>query len=212
MEKMKLTKTQAIQEHRKMWEWIANFIEGKKRVYLPVCEGCFDMIDLKYKYKRENFPEKSLRNECFLCTYDCSNKAKHGTCEYCPVDFSHITYDTDACLNGLYGKAYEAYDEFLDNPTRDNAQAAAKICRQIANLPERKNLPGDILYTKQQAKEFYCKLCEKVYGNANKTQQGVMSIALIADHMEISVKRATEFCDAMLYYGITERSSGMIVV
>ena len=211
MEIMKLTKTEAIQEHRKMWEWIANFIEGKKTVCLPVCNGCFDIVDIKRKYTSEHFPSEILINACFLCTYDTI--VSNGTCEYCPVDFSHINCGTlDGCLHGLYGKASKAYDKFLDNPTRDNAKAAAEICRQIANLPERKNLPGDILYTEQQAKEFYRDLCGTVYGNANKKQQGVMSIGLIADHMGISVERATEFCNAMLYYGITERSSGMIVV
>lgn len=66
--------------------------------------------------------------------------------------------------------------------------------------------------TKQQAKEFYRDLCGTVYGNANKTQQGIMSIGLIADHMRISVEHTNAFCNAMIKFGITERSNGMIIV
>ena len=206
MEKMKLTKAKAIQEHRKMWEWIADFIEVEEQ---KVHMDCFDIVDIKRKYISEHFPSEIIINNCFLCNYDTT--VANGTCEYCPVDFSHINCGTlHGCLHGLYGKASKAYRNFCYTSTRDNAKAAAAICRQIANLPERKNLPADILYA--EAKEFYRKLCKKVYGNANKTQQGIMSIALIADHMEISVERATEFCNAMLYYGITERCNGMIVV
>ena len=66
--------------------------------------------------------------------------------------------------------------------------------------------------TKSQAKEFYRDLCGTVYGNANKTCQGIMSVGLIADHMRISIERANEFCNAIVKYGITERSCGMIIV
>lgn len=68
------------------------------------------------------------------------------------------------------------------------------------------------MITKKQAKEFYRDLCGTVYGNANKNSQGIMSIELIADHMQISIEKANEFCNAMIKYGITERSCGMIIV
>lgn len=66
--------------------------------------------------------------------------------------------------------------------------------------------------TKEQAKEFYRDLCGTVYGNANKTCQGIMTVGLIADHMKISFEKAKEFCDAMIRYGITQKSNGMIIV
>ena len=66
--------------------------------------------------------------------------------------------------------------------------------------------------TKPQAEEFYRDLCGTVYGNANKNSQGVMSIGLIADHMEISIEKANAFCNAMVKYGVTERQNGMVVV
>lgn len=66
--------------------------------------------------------------------------------------------------------------------------------------------------TKGMATEFYRDLCRTVYGDANKNSQGVMSIALIADHMGIPMERAKAFCSSMIQYGITERSNGMIIV
>ena len=66
--------------------------------------------------------------------------------------------------------------------------------------------------TKEMAKEFYRDLCGTVYKGSKITCGGVMSIEAIADHMEISVERATEFCSAMIKYGITEKQGGMIVV
>lgn len=66
--------------------------------------------------------------------------------------------------------------------------------------------------TKAQAEEFYRDLCGTVYGDANKNSQGIMSVGLIADHMQISMERATEFCNAMVAYGITEKQGGKYVV
>lgn len=66
--------------------------------------------------------------------------------------------------------------------------------------------------TKNQAEEFYRDLCGTVYGNKNKNSCGVMSVALIADHMRISIEKANVYCNSMIKYGITERQSGMIVV
>ena len=71
---------------------------------------------------------------------------------------------------------------------------------------------GKMEITKSNAKEFYRDLCGTVYGNANKNSCGVMSVALIADHMRISIEKANTYCNAMIKYGITERQSGMIVV
>lgn len=66
--------------------------------------------------------------------------------------------------------------------------------------------------TEEMAKEFYRDLCGTVYKDSTKTCCGVMPVELIADHMDIDVERAKEFCTAMIKYGITERQNGMIVV
>ena len=66
--------------------------------------------------------------------------------------------------------------------------------------------------TKSQAQEFYQNLCKTVYGDKNKNCQGTMNIPGIAHHMEISIERAEEFCNAMIVYGITEKQGGMYVI
>lgn len=66
--------------------------------------------------------------------------------------------------------------------------------------------------SKERALNFYRDLCRVVYGDADKCCGGVMSVSLIADHMEIGVDLADQFCDAMIEYGITERQNGLIVV
>ena len=66
--------------------------------------------------------------------------------------------------------------------------------------------------TKQQANEFYKKLCRTVYGNEEQNCCGIMPVTLIADHMEVSIEKANVYCDAMVRHGITERANGMIIV
>lgn len=68
------------------------------------------------------------------------------------------------------------------------------------------------MITEKMAREFYRDLCGTVYGDANKTAQGIMSAELIADHMKISVEKANEYLDACRRYGITERQGGAWVV
>lgn len=66
--------------------------------------------------------------------------------------------------------------------------------------------------TREMAAEFYRDLCGTVYGDCNKTCQGIMSERLIAHNMGISSEKANLFCNAMIKHGITERQSCMIVV
>lgn len=68
------------------------------------------------------------------------------------------------------------------------------------------------MITKAQAKEFYRDLCGTVYGNADTNSQGIMSAALIADHMKMPIEKANDFLWACAKYGITERQGGGWVV
>ena len=70
----------------------------------------------------------------------------------------------------------------------------------------------DDMLPRECAKAFYRALCYKAYGDVNRNSQGIMSVELIADIMEISLERASELCDTMIKYGVTERCNGMIVV
>lgn len=86
---MKLTREQAIKEHRKMWNWLAEYPEKDKGDYL-------ESNDFKY-----------VENECFLCHYSQQNEEKYCG-EECIIDWG----DTDGCIGttfnlGLYKVYYE---------------------------------------------------------------------------------------------------------
>ena len=66
--------------------------------------------------------------------------------------------------------------------------------------------------TKEMAIRFYGDLCEEVYEDRTKNSCGIMSVELIAEHMGMSVEDTTNFCNAMIKFGITERQGGMIVI
>lgn len=67
---MELTRERAIEEHRKMWRWLAEHPEKKKWDYLldetPILN---DLIN--------------IRNMCFLCTYTKEDCNRSGECEDC---------------------------------------------------------------------------------------------------------------------------------
>lgn len=109
---MKLTKQQAIEGHRKMWNWIANEIEERKHIY--------KIINLKMIYCHENV--LNLRNDCFCC--ECADSID-DTCGSCILDWG-ITGDCGL----LYGKVVHA----------TSWKEQVKLARQIANLPERKDV------------------------------------------------------------------------
>lgn len=68
------------------------------------------------------------------------------------------------------------------------------------------------IITKEMAERFYGDLCEEVYEDRTKNSCGIMSEALIAEYMGISIEDAENFCNVMIKFGITERQGGMIVV
>lgn len=111
---MKLTREQAIAEHRKMWHWIAEETERRRRkVY-------------KHEYTNMFFPNNDITNDCFCCTYD---KQFYWDCKRCPIEWDPI--EKDICCND-YNALYYRWRK------TNNWQEAAALARQIAELPERK--------------------------------------------------------------------------
>ena len=116
---MNLTREQAIAEHRKMWNWIAD--------QMGIFKTVFDIYTLKDLYL-ETFKQMSIYpvDSCFLCEYARKERYKkhYGiTCDYCPITRA----DGDGCLGGLYYAVCRA----------ETWQEQAALARQIANLPER---------------------------------------------------------------------------
>lgn len=116
---MRLTREQAIAEHRKMWNWIADQIEEKQETLF--------VYGLKRKYCFEKGFCKII-NYCFLCEFT------HENCNKCPLDWDSDATEymcEDAKIygdnDGIWCRCRESIDW----------QEQASLARQIANLPER---------------------------------------------------------------------------
>ncbi|WP_346304214.1 hypothetical protein [Bacteroides sp.] len=118
---MKLTREEAVSGHRKMWNWIADWVEEK--------ENSDGIQWLKNKYCTQNNLE--LRSDCFCCEYTQRN------CSACPIQWGGSLEDF-MCMQkyeedddeGLYALCCNELDW----------EEQAKLARQIANLPERQDL------------------------------------------------------------------------
>lgn len=77
-------------------------------------------------------------------------------------------------------------------------------CRDAVATAERQK--------KECAKLFYNELCVAVYGNANTRAGGIMSSALIAQHMHIEPYEADVLMKEAVLAGYTEKQGGMWVV
>lgn len=132
-----LTKKKTIEEHRKMWNWIADQLEK------PHNSKTVEQLKIQYCDIHEVAP----RHECFCCAYAAQfiQNNRYENCVFCPV-----CWDSDMkkymCENrsgefdeqGMWLRAQDLskYKEY---------QEAAIIARQIAELLERPDMPGDIL-------------------------------------------------------------------
>ena len=86
-----ITKKQAIAEHRKMWQWIAEeTLKRKKIVY-------------KKEYMKEYFPNEDIRCNCFCCEYDKqkTNPEENIGCKFCPLDWGSDC-STAQCMDKSY--------------------------------------------------------------------------------------------------------------
>lgn len=143
MEDLILTKEEAIAEHRKMWNWIADRLEEHHPGY--------DIYMYKREYMEENFPNNNIRHYCFCCQYAVQENDGDDLTNYCiscPLVWG-TEADTDDffCEQGNCDIPVEAFfdsDEeyglwsYAQRLTENHCyDEAAKFARQIANLPER---------------------------------------------------------------------------
>lgn len=124
---MKLTREQAIKEHRKMWNWLAENPDMDKDDYL-------ELNDFEY-----------VENECFLCHYNHQNDGK-----YCGEDCILDWGDTSGCISGICNLGlYKVYIELIGllRDINKNSEWSADIikilnfakshtAKTIAKLPE----------------------------------------------------------------------------
>lgn len=128
----------AIENHRKMWNWIADAYES----------GAVSSVrQLKLTYLNMT-GNKNILGDCFLCDYAGSSDWNHNyafDCSKCLLDWGTPTNSSATkgfCVDrlyygdedGLYGQLFRLTDENNTYCCKD----AAKLARQIANLPERR--------------------------------------------------------------------------
>lgn len=117
-----MTFEEAVVNHRKMWNWIADETERRQ-----------DIVDKRDYFDAHNIPPYSVDNRCYCCAYVCGlpEEVLHISCgELCPVvwnpDRSHAS-----CIS--FGTAFTNWASAA--AWRDRARYA----REIADLPVNKS-------------------------------------------------------------------------
>lgn len=129
-----------IENHRKMWNWIAD--EYENEVITPV-----QILKKEYLHMIGNY---GIFGHCFLCDYAgpsgvMCNSNYSFDCTKCPLDWgtpSNSSVTEGFCVDRLYyGDEEGLYGQLLGlsyQNTLYRCKDAAKLARQIANLPERR--------------------------------------------------------------------------
>lgn len=121
-----MRREEAIQNFRNMWEWMAERTEELKRKvtkseYFQAHN--FDILEIPMHY-------------CFLCEYADDEYFLHGgddECDHCPIDFK-----MGKCTGYNEEGVRYIYTEWYACP-KDDWQEAARLCWEIARLPEKEN-------------------------------------------------------------------------
>lgn len=123
-----MRREEAIQNFRDMWEWMAKQTEELKR-----------KVTKSEYFQAHNFDILEIpMHLCFLCEYANDEYFLHGgdcECDYCPIDF-----ETGECMGyNREKKRWYIYSEWYYCPKED-WQKAARLCREIARLPEKEKV------------------------------------------------------------------------
>lgn len=126
---MKEEREDAIRNHRKMWEWIAEQYENGLSL---------DIDDMKKMYMTEHHVSAFLPSNCFLCKYvqDFGTVYGYDSCSCCPVKWPDVR-----CCNitgsGLYDNIFEL--SRLLNGKKQKLNIRKKLvflCKLVASLTE----------------------------------------------------------------------------
>lgn len=115
---MILTKKEAVKLHRQLWNRIADKTLEEKRWVEKV-----EVI--------QEITNKYIAYNCFCCDYDSQ---LGNECDYCPIVWP-CEGDLHRCSSSIY----------LKWSSSTNYKEVAQLARLIAELPERPDLPEDIL-------------------------------------------------------------------
>lgn len=143
---MELTKEQAIENHRKMWNWIADQYEMGCQLHIDVIKGTY--MNLFY-------PRTRVLCDCFCCEYageggdDCTYQAN---CNKCPIKWPSDAEEgmcsksqIDIFLKSGRNIAGQLYGVLCSDDSYGyyelTKEERVEIARMIANLPENENVP-----------------------------------------------------------------------
>lgn len=125
---MKLTREQAIKEHRKMWNWLAEHPEKDKADYLALNDF------------------KNIYSECFLCAYGHQQNDDYCYNKDCLCDWG----EADGCMGSMFNLGlYKVYKELTSllrdinknsewskDITKGLRLMISRTAKTIAELPE----------------------------------------------------------------------------
>ena len=119
---MNITFDKAIENHRKLWNWIAD--ETKKR----------ECVVYKFEYFKQNNISKIPLWNCYCCEYTADSIREIKDCMKCPIDWGK-----NPCFSNSKqcGYAKVCYDLWYYAQMWGDWQSAAKYARQTANIPAR---------------------------------------------------------------------------
>lgn len=137
---MKLTREQAIAEHRKMWLWISRQIMKdyvKNRMVRTI-------YSYKCVYLNNVYPNERVKSRCFCCEY----VTQHGINCYkdCPLYWNdkHTALTCDDFIEyGYYNVITDIVPYSVEGyvfVTLEEAKRAARMAYKIAMLDEKKDL------------------------------------------------------------------------
>lgn len=128
--KERFTRTWAIEQHRKMWHWIA---EQVKDGNIFDAENIWEYKKAYVRKKYQNYIRLSIDAYCFCCLFASRELMRikresynfYKCCDCCPLKLDGCQY----------------YNELLSLrilDTEEKRQYAIQLCEQIAEAPERK--------------------------------------------------------------------------
>lgn len=137
---MKLTREQAITEHRKMWLWISRQI---MRDYVKD-KQVRTIYGYKSFYMNRNFTDEQVASKCFCCEYAYQTSGCYRSCPLwwndehtaftCDGIFEHGYYDV---ITDIIRESYSVEGHAFI--TLEEAKKAARMAYKIAMLDEKES-------------------------------------------------------------------------
>lgn len=126
----KLSKEEAINEHRKMWNWIAEETIKRKTI---VTKDDY----MHEAFKKEHPYRSTPQSLCFCCEY---TRQQNESCSKCPIEWP--SYE-DRC--NVNNSPFYEWDSIVTSiqmrgvVTQNELKVLSSLAKDIANLPEKED-------------------------------------------------------------------------